>query len=44
MSAFGTFKTYNLQNALVNLSPCRINIYIRIFKLELTVTGLTKQY
>jgi hypothetical protein len=44
MTANGTLKTYNVQNALVNLSPCRINIYIRIFKLELTVTGLTKQY
>ena len=43
-NANGTMKTYNVQNALVNLSLCRINIYIRIFKLELTFTGLTKQY
>jgi hypothetical protein len=43
-SAIGTLKTYNVQNAVVNLSLCRINIYIRIFKLELTVTGLTRQY
>jgi hypothetical protein len=43
MSAFGTLKTYKVQNALVNLSLGRINIYMRIFKLELTAAGLTKQ-
>ncbi len=43
MTAIGTLNTYKLQNALVNLSLGRINIYMRIFKLELTDADLTKQ-
>jgi hypothetical protein len=43
MTANGTLLTYKVQNALVNLSIGQINIYMRIFKLELTAAGLTKQ-
>jgi hypothetical protein len=42
MNADGTVQTYNVLNALVNLSLGRIDIYWRVFKLALTVTGLTQ--
>lgn len=49
MNVNGTVKTYNVLNALVNLSLSRIVICWRVFKLALTVAGLTatvlnKQY
>jgi hypothetical protein len=42
MTAYDTVKTFNVLNALVNLSLDRIDIYRRVFKPALTVTGLTQ--
>ncbi|MFT5923361.1 MAG: hypothetical protein ACI9LE_000341 [Paraglaciecola sp.] len=43
-TVIGILRTYNVQNALVNKLLGQIKIYIRIFKLELTVTCLTKPH
>jgi len=42
MNVNGTVKTYDVLNALVNLSLSRIALYWGVFKLALTVTGLTQ--